>query len=124
MQKINQVVEELTHDISIISLDSENGDDSVIFVAEEAVSQDMKQLAKINRKVEQLEAHNRKMEVHIKALQSRVLAQEAPNQIESTSTENFNLSDSWIEKQINEWRDNGEIEEVIQDFEKFVEDQM
>lgn len=74
-------LDEIVQNISVISLNdsviSLNGSDceaekSVVFVFENEASREMKKIAKLNDKISQLTHRNRKLEMHVKALQTRV----------------------------------------------------
>lgn len=145
-------VDDMVQNMSIVSLNDSIDSDgaaekSVVFVSEFAASREMKKIAQLNDEVSQLTHRNKKLELHVKALQTRIRNPENESQQTGTSNEedtvvtstddektdattlndgaNSNdfsgyFDEEWADEQIKQWRDNGELSIVLKEFEDFV----
>lgn len=136
-------------DISMISLHSDSSDDpdkSVQFVSEDRATHEIKQIGKMNHGMAELRERCKKLEVHVGALQNRViqLQNEATTQSEvmddnhSTNATNetsfeviavaeshdlsadLQLNESFVNNQLLEWKENGELNQVLDEFSAFL----
>lgn len=79
----------MAQNISVISLidpieSAGETDKSVVFVSEEKASNEMKRIAELNQKVSELTSRNHRLEIHVEALQKRILNPETGcQQVES-----------------------------------------
>lgn len=69
---------DLAQNMSVISLNDST--DSVEFVPENAASYEMKKIAQLNEKLSKITKRNRRLELHVKALQKRILNSDSENQ--------------------------------------------
>lgn len=66
----------MEQNISIISIRSDDdADDSVVFVAEEEANHEAKKIAKLNQAIMNLKGYSKRLEIHVQALQSKILTQ-------------------------------------------------
>lgn len=72
-QQENQ--DDLVQNISIISIRSDDADDSVVFVAEEEANREARKIAKLNQAIMHLKGYSKRLEIHVQALQSKILTQ-------------------------------------------------
>lgn len=99
-----------------------------LVVDEKDASQDLKQIANLNKQIELLLTRNRKLKIHVEALQSRIRnAEDDVIEISDCddnnehSVNNITLHESWVGNQINEWMENGDLSTVCADFVQFLD---
>lgn len=136
-----KIMQDLTKQFSMMSLNSDfdmvqqdEANDSVVFVgevqstndsveivAEEIASQEYSaHFRKMNKKIAALKTNNRRL-----AVQKSALEKQAKNAtIVVSDDENLDvslqLSESFVEKQVGEWRDNGELSQILNEFQQFI----
>lgn len=135
--------------ISTISLHSDSSDDpnkSVQFVNEETATRKIKQIRKINQRYADIKLHGKKLELHVGALQMHIIqhqndettpidASNATDSVDATRetaievienaeaidlSADLQLSESFIDNQLLEWKQNGELTQVFEDFQAFL----
>lgn len=137
--------------ISTISLHSDASDDpdkSVQFVVEEKATREIQQIGKMNERMAALKLRCTKLELHVAALQKRIIQQDnvessensltnatdsvdATHEISTETNENagaidsfgdLQLSDSFVNNQLKEWEHNGQLTEVLDEFKVYLND--
>lgn len=147
-------LDEIVQNISVISLNDSDSEaeKSVVFVSENEASREMKKIAELNDKISQLTHHNRKLAIHVKALQTRVrtaddtvaindnaehTSNESSQHTSSEGAENTTddggahtlndlsgfFDEEWANEQIQQWCDNGELSVMLKELENFVMDE-
>lgn len=134
-RELRIVLQRLENDVAPVESNENNdsneqAENSVIFVDEKEASQDLKQIANLNKKIELLLTRNRKLKTHVEALQSRIRNAEddvieisdGDDDNNEHSLNNITLHESWVGNQINEWMDNGDLSLVCADFVQFLDE--
>lgn len=131
--KATDDVNDLALDISVISLHSnDDEEDSVIFVTEEKATHESKQIAKLNQKVQSLLNRNKRLEIHVGALQSKILDQQNPensNYMVDSVLNNGDLSPSlgmsfdeeWVAAQTEELLATDDLPQLMSEFQNYLE---
>lgn len=144
---LRQQGKEQPQNISTISLNSNSSDDadkSVQFVNEEPATCEIKQIAKMNQQMAKLQLRCKKLELHVGALQNHVIDQQnietiqseaanADNVVDATHeaqvienaeaidlSADLQLSESFIDNQLSEWKENGVLAQVFDEFQVFL----
>lgn len=113
----------------IVSLDEsvDDADKSVIFVEEKEATPKTKKIAQQNNEIEGLKVKIRSLKIHVKALESELCGTSEPQNVDAevnlpnVNADDLNLSvdDQWVQNQIEEWRNNGELSVVCAEFQNF-----
>lgn len=120
----------------IVSVDdSVVGDlnESVVFISEERASAEVKKVRDLYKFIYQQKHRIRRLKLEVEVLQNIILKDNKsmnaeptnelmlPNEVENHSnTFDLTFDDDWVEKQIIEWRENGEISQICDDFVQFI----
>lgn len=121
--------DDLAHNVSIISLhSSDDDDDSVVFVNEKPATSESKQIAKLNQQISSLQHRNNCLKIHVGALQSKILIDQAngdsrkpiPENAEKTEEmpnesvgHDIELEEEWVREQLAEIGMNGQFPQVF-----------
>lgn len=138
---------DLAQSVEVISLDESSNsmteaNKSVVFVREDEASPKTKKIADQNATIAQLTTRVQKLNIHVEALQRKLLEandinqnnaiasniaqqpavqDDAPEQVESDEVFDKDF-DAWCAKQLDEWNNNGELSQVCRDFAEYIND--
>lgn len=140
--EVDEYVEKQKKKNEIVTLDDsidshgQDANSSIVFVSEERASAEVKKIRELYKTIYQQEDYIRRLKLHVKALQNVILnenkatnAQQidqfaVPNEDENQMNAfDLTFDDDWVERQINEWRTNGELSKLCEDFVQFITEQ-
>lgn len=134
-RELRIVLQRLENDVAPVESNENNdsneqADNSVIFIDEKEASQDLKQIANLNKQIELLLKRNHNLKIHVDALQSRIRNAEddvieisdCDDDNNEHSLNNITLHESWVGNQINEWMENADLSTVCADFIQFLDE--
>lgn len=123
----NQDAASTQNDLTVSLNDSEEeADTSVIFIGEEEATPKTKKIARQSEEISKLKLRIRSLKIHNRALETKL--RDAPNPKNSDDVQidvnigdlDMTIDEQWADNQIDEWRANGELTLVCNEFQDYL----